>query len=204
MVSVALIAAVFDGRSRPPDDSRRWTKGTSAQDHAAWSMASSMCLRCNGCGNHKVTFDTHCDPFDDDLDVVPALNVKPMYASTNCCNRISAGGGIRTLTLFRAPAPKAGVSASSTTPASPTIVSLCSSTKLSVVPPRVGSSRRERCNCAVCGRVPSSAAPDRNRDERLRNRSSDRHTSEDSLAMALQAANASMESERIVSLRHRP
>jgi hypothetical protein len=82
----------------------------------------------------KMTLDTYADLFDDDLDAVavtPHARYSPKVCP-KCAHRvpkrrranmktaiylskhhhgISAGGGIRTLTLSRAPAPKAGMSA---------------------------------------------------------------------------------------------
>ncbi len=100
-VSSAVIAAVYDGRSRAPDDSARRSTRTGAHDHAAWPTDGSMCLRCNGYGNNNVTLEP--------ATCLMIANVKLLCCSRNCCNRISAGGGIRTLMLFRAPAPKAGM-----------------------------------------------------------------------------------------------
>ena len=89
----------------------------------------------------KVTLDTYADLFDDDLDAVAVSLRARYSTRGNCvspklpascgqnaatglaskhetpiyqgmyCYRMSAGGGIRTLTLSRAPAPKAGMSA---------------------------------------------------------------------------------------------
>src|ERR1700745_4148299 len=68
----------------------------------------------------------------------------------------SAGGGTRTLKLFRAPAPKAGMFANFITPAAVPIVPPRTPTNLSVVPHSVGSSwRREGRAVAIRGGVRS-------------------------------------------------
>ena len=90
----------------------------------------------------KMTLDTYADLFDDDLDAVAvtlharyspesvptrhptegAANVKTPVYQREHPYRISAGGGTRTLKLFRVRAPKTRAVASFATPACPAIV----------------------------------------------------------------------------------
>jgi hypothetical protein len=102
-----------------------------------------------------MTLDTYADLFDDDLDAVAvtlharyspecaqnvptacprgaAANMKTAIYQRKHPHRVGAGGGTRTLKLFRAPAPKAGAVANFATPACLAIVPCRSSPNLSV------------------------------------------------------------------------
>jgi hypothetical protein len=108
------------------------------------SVPGSMCLRCNGCLDTSrpksrwtptrtclttiwTRFRPRCMPgirrkmwAQGGLDGSQQTSESRLPAQSGLS--ISAGGGTRTPTLSRAPAPKAGVSANSTTPARPAIV----------------------------------------------------------------------------------
>src|SRR5271165_1493103 len=108
-------------------------------------------------------------------------HVKMTVYLRRCPHRVSAGGGTRTLTLSRARAPKARVSANSTTPASPTSVPLTSLTNLSVAPPTVDLlTAAKGLRNAIREGVRSRTGADSVRCKRLRDRASNRVAAKDS------------------------
>jgi hypothetical protein len=167
----------------------------------------------------SVTLRVYADLFDTDLDTVAeSLHVK--YSASKCvqnvsteadsgqakpaltCVNIGAGGGTRTLTLSRARAPKARVSANSTTPASPTSVPLTSLTNLSVAPPTVDLlTAAKGLRNAIREGVRSRTGADSSRCKRLRDRASNRVAAKDSVRLAPQITNSSQEFKYINLLR---
>jgi hypothetical protein len=127
----------------------------------------------------------------------------PQKHALNCANPC-AGGGTRTLTLFRARAPKARVSANSTTPAfAPRSYRFswrtpCRRSNLMWAHQSEGSVQH-----AVRGGVPNCAATLRSRPERLRDSTADRHSPLHSAGLALASSNAGTASW-CVELRHSP
>jgi hypothetical protein len=159
----------------------------------------------------SVTLRVHAGLFDTDLDVVAAsLHAKYSPKSRHeTCSELRkradigcAGGGTRTLTLSRARAPKARVSANSTTPASPTSVPLTSLTNLSVASPTVDLlTAAKGLRNAIREGVRSRIGADSGRCKRLRDRASNRVAAKDSVRLAPQITNSSQEVKYITLLR---
>jgi hypothetical protein len=100
---------------------------------------------------------------------------------------MSAGGGTRTLKLFRARAPKTRAVASFATPACPAIVALSSPTNLSAVSLTLLLFKAREAKIAIRRGLRECKAPHRCWPERLRDRAIDRHSAPNSLGLAAPA-----------------
>jgi hypothetical protein len=100
---------------------------------------------------------------------------------------MSAGGGTRTLKLFRARAPKTRAVASFATPACPAIVAPSSPTNLSAVSLRLLLFKAREAKIAIRRGLRECKAPHRCWPERLRDRAIDRHSAPNSLGLAAPA-----------------